>query len=201
MTTELFKRLPGNASLSKLQQSLNQVVKIDRCSFVVTEMSHPLAMIMLMGGDELQEIEINVTILITLICSHYWVDEGTWKELHGDSIAIARQVQEAHGVEEIVVERSPIGIWETIKSWFGATFYGTSEIYQTLGVQGLADLLPIFYELIHEFEGFDTPPLTRQSISREVLSQRAYLDRLVQNEDTEKLAFRINDLLKSLLKL
>ena len=201
LTTELFKRLPGNASLSKLQQSLNQVVKIDRCSFVVTEMSHPLAMIMLMGGDELQEIEINVTILIMLICSHYWVDEETWKELHGDSIAIARQVQETHGVEEVVVERSPIGIWETIKSWFGATFYGTSEIYQTLGVQGLADLLPIFYELIHEFEGFDTPPLTRQSISREVLSQRADLDRMVQNEDTEKLAFRIDDLLKSLLKL
>ncbi len=200
LVTELFKRLPGNASLSKLQQSLNQVAKIDRCSFVVAEMSHPLAMIMLMSGDNPEEIEIHVTILITLLCSHYSVDEETWKDLHGDSIAIARQVQQTAGVERVVVERDPIGIWETIKSWFGATFYGTGESYRMLGVQGLSELLPIFYELIHEFEDFDHPPLTHESISRVVQSQQTDLESLVRREDSEKLALRINDLLKSLLQ-
>ena len=200
LVTELFKRLPGNASLSKLQQSLNQVAKIDRCSFVVAEMSHPLAMIMLMSGDNPEEIEIHVTILITLLCSHYSVDEETWKNLHGDSIAIARQVQQTSGVERVVVERDPIGVWETIKSWFGATFYGTRENYRMLGVQGLSELLPIFYELIHEFEDFDVPPLTRESISKVVRAQQTDLEPLVRREDSEKLALRINDLLKSLLK-
>ena len=200
LVTELFKRLPGNASLSKLQQSLNQVAKIDRCSFVVAEMSHPLAMIMLMSGDNPEEIEIHVTILITLLCSHYSVDEETWKNLHGDSIAIARQIQQTSGVKRVVVERDPIGVWETIKSWFGATFYGTGERYRMLGVQGLSELLPIFYELIHEFEDFDVPPLTRESISRVVRSQQTDLEPLVRSRDSEKLALRINNLLKSLLQ-
>ena len=163
-------------------------------------MSHPLAMIMLMSGDNPEEIEIHVTILITLLCSHYSVDEETWKNLHGDSIAIARQVQQTSGVERVVVERDPIGVWETIKSWFGATFYGTRENYRMLGVQGLSELLPIFYELIHEFEDFDVPPLTRESISKVVRAQQTDLEPLVRREDSEKLALRINDLLKSLLK-
>lgn len=200
LTTELFKRLPGNASLSKLQQSLNQIAKIDRLSFVVTEVSYPLAMIMLMGGDDPQEIEINVTILITLLCSHYSVTEEIWKNLHGNSIEIARRAQQT-GVERVKVRRAPAGIWEKIKSWFGATFYTMSERYQTLGVQGLSELLPIFYELIHDFEDFKTPLLTREEIRQEVLSQRKVLERMAQNEDTERLAFRINDLLKSLLSL
>jgi len=200
LAKELFKRLPGNTSLSKLQQSLNQAAKINRCSFVVAEMSHPLAMIMLMSGDNQEEIEIHVTILITLLCSHYSVDEETWKDLHGDSIAIAHQVQQTSGVESIVVERDPIGVWETIRSWFGSTFYGTGERYRMLGVQGLSELLPIFYELIYEFEDFDHPPLTHESISRVVQSQQTDLEPLVRLEDSEKLALRINDLLKSLLK-
>ena len=200
LAKELFQRLPGNTSLSKLQQSLNQAAKINRCSFVVAEMSHPLAMIMLMSGDNQEEIEIHVTILITLLCSHYSVDEETWKDLHGDSIAIAHQVQQTSGVESIVVERDPIGVWETIRSWFGSTFYGTGERYRMLGVQGLLELLPIFYELIYEFEDFDHPPLTHESISRVVQSQQTDLEPLVRLEDSEKLALRINDLLKSLLK-
>ena len=200
LVKELFKRLPGNTSLSKLQQSLNQAAKINRCAFVVAEMSHPLAMIMLMSGDNPEEIEIHVTILITLLCSHYSVDEETWKELHGDSIAIAHQVQQTSGVESIVVERDPIGVWETIRSWFGSTFYGTGERYRMLGVQGLSELLPIFYELIYEFEDFDHRPLTHESISRVVQSQQTDLEPLVRLEDSEKLALCINDLLKSLLK-
>ena len=204
LVKELFKRLPGNVSLSKLQQSLNQVAKINRCSFVVTEMSHPLAMIMLMSGDNLEEIEIHVTILITLLCSHYSVDEETWKGLHGDGIAIARQVRQTSGVDQIRIKQVPAGVWENIKSWFGATFYGTGdgtgERYRILGVQGFSELLPIFYELIHEFEDFDVPPLTRESISRVVRSQQTDLEPLVRSEDSEKLALRINDLLKSLLQ-
>ena len=204
LVKELFKRLPRNASLSKLQQSLNQVAKINRCSFVVAEMSHPLAMIMLMSGDNLEGIEIHVTILITLLCSHYSVDEETWKDLHGDGITIARQIRRTSGAEQISVKWSPAGVWENIKSWFGATFYGTGdgtgERYQVLGVQGLSELLPIFYELVHEFEDFDVPPLTRESISRVVRSQQTDLEPLVRREDSEKLAFRINDLLKSLLQ-
>ena len=86
LVKELFKRLPGTASLSKLQESLNQVVKLDRRSFVLTEMSHPLAMLMLMLGDDQEEIKIHVTILIMLICSHYSVPEGTWQTLHGDGL-------------------------------------------------------------------------------------------------------------------
>lgn len=204
LVKEFFKRLPRNASLSKLQQSLNQVAKINRCSFVVAEMSHPLAMIMLMSGDNLEEIEIHVTILITLLCSHYSVDEETWKDLHGNGIAIARQVRQTSGVDQISVKRAPAGVWENIKSWFGATFYGTGdgtgERYRVLGVQGLSELLPIFYELIHEFEDFDVPPLTRESISRVVRSQQTDLEPLMRREDSEKLALRINDLLKSLLQ-
>lgn len=204
LVKELFKRLPRTASWSKLQQSLNQVAKINRCSFVVTEMSHPLAMIMLMSGDNLEEIEIDVTILITLLCSHYSVDTETWKDLHGDSIAIARQVRQTSGVDQIGVRQAPAGVWENIKSWFGDTFYGTGdgtgERYRILGVQGLSELLPIFYELIHEFEDFDHPPLTRESISQVVRAQQTYLEPLVKSEDSEKLALRINDLLKSLLQ-
>jgi hypothetical protein len=204
LVKELFKRLPGNVSFSKLQQSLNQVAKIDRCSFVVAEMSHPLAMIMLMSGDNLEEIEIHVTILITLLCSHYSVDTETWKDLHGDGIAIARQVRQTSGVEQIGVKRAPAGVSENIKSWFGVTFYGigdgTGERYRVLGVPGLSELLPIFYELIHEFEDFDVPPLTRESISRVVRAQQKDLEPLVRSKDSEKLALRINDLLKSLLQ-
>ena len=200
LVTELFKRLPGNASLSKLQQSLNQVVKIDRRSFVITEMSRPLAMIMLMSGNDPQEIEIHVIILITILCSHYSVDEETWKDLHGDGLEIARQVRQTSGVERSTVERAPSGIWEKVKSVFGATFYGTRETYHRLGVQGLSELLPIFYELIHEFEGSNTPPLTRESISQKVRAQEKDLNSLVRTENTEKLALRINDLLKSLLQ-
>ena len=201
LATELFKRLPGNASLSKLQQSLNQVAKIDRRSFVVTEMSRPLAMIMLMSGNDPQEIEIHVIILITILCSHYSVDEETWKDLHGDGLEIARRVRQTSGVERSTVERDPSGVWENIKSWFGETFYGTRETYHRLGVQGLSELLPIFYELIHEFEGSNTPPLTRESISQKILAQEKDLNSLVRTENTEKLALRINDLLKSLLQL
>ena len=200
LATELFKRLPGNASLSKLQQSLNQVVKIDRRSFVITEMSRPLAMIMLMSGDDPQEIEIHVIILITILCSHYSVDEETWKDLHGDGLEIARQVRQTSGVERHKVERAPLGLWEKVKSLFGTTFSYMDERYRTLGVQGLSELLPIFYELIHEFEGSNTPLLTSESISQKVLAQEKDLNSLVKTENTEKLALRINDLLKSLLQ-
>ena len=200
LVTELFKRLPGNVSLSKLQESLNQVTKIDRRSFVVTEISRPLAMIMLMRGNDPQEIEIHVIILITILCNHYSVDEETWIDLHGDGLQIAREVRQTSGIKQTKVRRDPEGLWENIKSWFGATFYGTRERYLKLGVQGLSELLPIFYELIHEFEEFENPILNRKSISQKVLSHKKDLEPLVKTEDTEKLAIRINDLLKSLLQ-
>ncbi|RKU16977.1 hypothetical protein C6503_11390 [Candidatus Poribacteria bacterium] len=201
LVVELFKRLPGDVSLSRLQQSLSQVRKIDRCSFVVTEISHPLAMIMLMSGNNPQEIEIYVIILITILCNHYSVDEETWIDLHGDGLEIARTVRENTGIKRTTVERAPIGLWEHIKSWFGVTFYGTREKYRTLGVQGLSELLPIFYELIHEFEEFETPALDYKSISKRVLSRQSDLNPLVRSKNMEKLSLQINDLLKSLLKL
>lgn len=200
LVTELFKRLPESASLPKLQQSLNQIVKIDRCSFVVTEISRPLAMIMLMSGENREEIEIYVIILITILCNHYSVNEETWMDLHGDGLAIAHEVRKNAGVKRDRVERAPEGLWERIKSWFGATFFRTVERYQSLGVQGLSQILPVFYELIHEFEEIENPALTDESIRQKVLSQKRSLDRLVRTKDAEKLAFRINNLLKSLLQ-
>ena len=201
LVIELFKRIPGNVSLSKLQQSLQQVVKIDRCSFVVTEISRPLAMIMLMSGNNQKEIKVYVIILITILCNHYSVDEDTWITLHGDGLKIARKVRNTSGVKQARVQRSPVGLWEKIKSWFGATYFSTIEKYRRLGVQGLSELLPIFYELIHEFEELENPALTRESIRRKVMSEKKNLDPLLKNKDAEKLALRINDLLKSLLQL
>ena len=201
LATELFKRMPGNVSLSKLQESLEKIAKIDRLSFVVAEVSRPLAIMMLMSGEDQEGIEIYVIILISTLCYHYSVNEETWLDLHGDGLEIARYIQETSGTEQVTTEREPIGLWEKIKSWFGATFYTRRKEYRTLGVEGLSELLPIFYELIYEFENFETSALPPERISQRVLSERKNLEPSLRAEDIEKLASRINDLLKSLLPL
>ncbi len=123
-------------------------------------------MIMLMSGDNPQEIEIYVIILITILCNHYSVDEETWMDLHGDGLEIADKVRENTGIKRTTVERAPSGLWEHIISWFGVTFYDKRVKYRRFGVKGLSELLPIFYELIHEFEELETPVLNYKSIKK-----------------------------------
>lgn len=198
LVVELFKRLPGDVSLSKMQESLNEVKKIDRLSFIITEISHPLADIILMTADEQEEIKIYILILITMLCHHYSVNEKTWVRLHGNSQEIARLVQESSTTTERV-ERPPRGIWEHIKSWFGEVYFRTVTEYQQLGVEGLSELLVDFYEMIHKFERSENPPLTHNEIYQKVRAHRKALNPLIRAENTAKLAPHINNLLRSLL--
>lgn len=201
LSLALFERLPGKTSLAKMQESLNQVVKIDRISFVVTEVSQVLADIALMRGNEEEDIQVSLVMLFATIGNHYSVSEETWVQLSGDALAIAEHVQ-VFGEHQVVVERDPQGIWEKIQSWFSdKPFLARFTRYQPLGVEGLSHLVPKVYALIHQFERSDAGVLPDELVQQRVESEKEMFEPLMQDEKRDKLADQINELFKSLFLL
>lgn len=201
LSLALFERLPGKISLAKMQESLNQVVKIDRISFVVTEVSQVLADIALMHGNEEEDIQVSLVVLFATIGNHYSISEETWVQLSGDALAIAEYVQEI-GEIEVVVERDPQGIWEKIQAWLSdKRFLARFTRYQPLGVEGLSHLVPKVYALIHQFEHSDAGVLPDELVQQRVEEEKELFEPLMQDEKREKLADQINELFKSLFLL
>lgn len=201
LSLALFERLPGKTSLAKMQESLNQVVKIDRISFVVTEVSQVLADIALMRGNEEEDIQVSLVMLFAMIGNHYSVSEETWVQLSGDALAIAEHVQE-FGEIRVKVSREPEGFWETIRSWFSdKPFLAIITRFQPLGVEGLSHLVPKVYALIHQFERSDAGVLPDELVQQRVESEKEMFEPLMQDEKRDKLADKINELFKSLFLL
>ena len=157
LVAALFETLPEKASLARLQQSLVSEQKLSRLGFVLAEASDLLARIVLLDGEQREEIEVSSILLYAMISNHYSVNEQKWMELNGDAMSIAAAAR-SQGVAYESVRREPDGWWETVKSWFGETFSRTVVKYQRLGYDGLSYLVPRIATTIQRLEGSTGAP-------------------------------------------
>lgn len=154
LVVEVFRNVSQTVSLSKLQESLVSIRKLDRLSFVITEASSLIAGLVMLTGRQEDEIQVTSIILWSLICNHYSVDQDTWLRINGNAIKLGNEVKSA-GVYEGEKERSPRTWWERVKKWWdGTKFYEPFTEYRPLGVGGIAGYLPEVYELLHSLERF-----------------------------------------------
>lgn len=197
----LFRNISGDVSLTKLQESLNTVRKLDRISFVLTEASGLLAEISLLKGNQAEDINISSLMLFAIICNHYSADEETWLKYNGDAIKIGEEVKKA-GITTESQKRSPKGFWEKLRSLFGKNFFKEVVEYRKLGVRGIAELLPKIYWLIYDFENTTdkTASLSNTAISQKVYSSTS-LESLIEKGDAKEIANEIERLLRDVLEL
>lgn len=93
MVINLFRIMPQKVSPSKLQESLTNIRKLSRLQFVVAESSKLLAEIILLRGDQADDIKALYLWLFALICKQYSVDEETWFKCNGDAFKIGNKVK------------------------------------------------------------------------------------------------------------
>ncbi len=196
----LFRNISGDVSLTKLQESLNTVRKLDRISFVLTEASSILAEISLLKGNQAEDIKISSLMLFAIICNHYSADEETWLKYNGDAVKIGEEVKKT-GITTDSKKRSPKGLWERLRSLFGKEFFKEVVEYHKLGVRGIAELLPKIYWLIYDFENTATDKavsLGNAAISQKVSSSTT-LESLIEKGDVKEIANEIERLLRDIL--
>jgi Fe2+ transport system protein B len=197
LVTVLFRTLPENVSLAKLQEALLVERKLNRLSFVLAEASDLLARIVLMRGDQENDIKVLSMLLFALVCNHYSVDEATWMRYNGDSGKIANTVRQK-GVRTSTETRSPQTAWEKVRAFFGAKFFRDVVRYDRVGVSGLEELLPQVYSVIYDLDEIATPLVIKREIVQMIHANKEFADQ-VQAQSREKLAALISSFLKDLL--
>jgi hypothetical protein len=198
LVINLFRVMPQKVSPAKLQESLTATRRLNRLQFVITESSNLLAEIILLKGNQADEIKAAYLWLFALICKQYSVDEDTWLKCNGDALKIGAKAKEA-GVRKYKAPRPPKGFWERTQAFFGKKFEQDAVEHKRIGVKGLEELLPGIYGLLYGFAEVSSPELSERAVCTKVNSKADELEPLVEQNKPEELAYRIGGILQELL--
>lgn len=199
LVINLFRIMPQKVAPAKLQESLINTRRLNRLSFVITESSNLLAEIILLKGNQADDIQAAYLWLFALICKHYSVDEDTWLTCNGDALTIGAKAKEA-GSKEYKVPRPPEGFWENVQAFFGKEFKKDVVETKQIGVDGLKELLPGVYELLYGFAQSNNSKLSKFEIGKTLFLKANELEPLVEQNKLEELAYQIGGILQGLFE-
>jgi hypothetical protein len=185
LVINLFHVMPQKVAPAKLQESLLFTKRLNRFAFTINESSNLLAEIILLKGNQANEIRAGYLWLFALICKHYSVDEDTWKKCNGDAFQISTEAKEA-GVKTYKRVRHPQDFWEMIRAFFGHKFEQDVVEHERIGIKGLKQLLPGVYRLLYDLADVSGSRLSEEIIHQIVEAQAHKLEPLIeQNKLTE----------------
>ncbi|MBW4600791.1 MAG: 50S ribosome-binding GTPase [Calothrix sp. FI2-JRJ7] len=196
---KLFRIMPQKVPATKLQESLINARKLNRLSFVIKESSNLLAEIILLKGNQVNDIKATYLWLFALICKHYSVDENTWLSCNGSALNIATKATQA-GIKEYSFIRPPKNLLEMLQSFLGKTFQASVLETKPLGIDGLKELLPGVYELLYQLSNIDNSKRSLLKINHIIASNASKIENFVQEKQVEKLAYQIGEILQRLFE-
>lgn len=198
LVINLFRVMPQKVSPAKLQESLTSNRKLNRLQFVITESSNLLAEIMLLKGDQADDIKASYLWLFALICKQYSVDEETWLKCNGDALKIGDKAKE-EGIILRKIPYAPSSFWEKIQSWLGKKFERDVIVHKPIGVDGLRQLLVGVYELLYELSEIDIPKVSNRQIQIKIDNKIQQIESFIQKSKVEEIAEQIGEILEELL--
>ena len=195
LVINLFRIMPQKVAPTKLQESLINTRRLNRLEFVITESSNLLAEIILLKGNQSDDIQAAYLWLFALICKHYSVDQDTWLTCNGDALKIGAKAKEA-GIKECKIPRPPSGFWENVQAFFGKEFKKYLVETKQIGVDGLKELLPGVYELLYVCAHINNYKLSKLEIEEKLSLKASELEPLVKQNKVEALAYQIGGILQ-----
>jgi GTPase Era involved in 16S rRNA processing len=198
MVVNLFRIMPHKVSPAKLQESLTNIRKLTRLQFVIAESSNLLAEIILLRGDQADDIKALYLWLFALICKQYSVDEETWIKCNGDAFKIGEKAKEK-GTEIRKISYLPSNFLDIIQSWFGKKFERDVLVHKRIGVDGLQELMPGVYKLLYGFASLDSLELSNEAIRLKIKNRAREIESLVEENQVEEIADQIREILEELL--
>lgn len=199
LVINLFRIMPQKVAPAKLQESLINTRRLNRLSFVITESSNLLAEIILLKGNQSDDIQAAYLWLFALICKHYSVDEDTWLACNGDALKIGAKAINA-GIKEYETPRPPENFWENVQAFFGKTFKKDVIENKQIGVDGLKELLPGVYEVLYKFAELNNYKFSNLDIGKRLVLKASELEPLVEKNKLEELAYQIGGILQGLFE-
>lgn len=197
LVINLFRVMPQKVSPARLQESLLFTKRLNRLAFTITESSNLLAEIILLKGNQGDDIRAGYLWLFALICKHHSVDEDTWQKCNGDAFMISTKAKEA-GVKTSKTVRNPRDFWEVIQALFGYRFEQYVVEHERIGVKGLKQLLPGVYRLLYELAGVSGSKLSEEKIHEIVDSEAYKLEPLIEQNKLTELAAQVGKILQNL---
>jgi GTPase Era involved in 16S rRNA processing len=198
LVINLFRVMPQKVSPAKLQESLTSSRKLNRLQFVITESSNLLADIILLKGDQADDIKASYLWLFALICKQYSVDEETWLKCNGDALKIGDKAKE-QGIKLTKIPYAPSNFWEIIQSFFGKKFERDVIVHKRIGVDGLRQLLPGVYELLYGFSQINCPKFSNPEIQIKIDNKAQEIEFFINKNKPEDIAEQIGEILEELL--
>ncbi|MCC5633996.1 50S ribosome-binding GTPase [Nostoc sphaeroides CHAB 2801] len=198
MVINLFRIMPHKVSPAKLQESLTNIRKLNRLQFVIAESSNLLGEIILLRGDQADDIKALYLWLFALICKQYSVDEETWIKCNGDAFKIGERAKEK-GTDLRKIPYLPNSFWDVIQSWFGKKFERDVLVHKRIGVDGLQELMPGVYKLLYGFAEVDSLELSNEAIKLKINNKAKEIQSLVEENQVEEIADKIGEILGELL--
>ncbi|MBW4604505.1 MAG: 50S ribosome-binding GTPase [Calothrix sp. FI2-JRJ7] len=196
---KLFCIMPQKVPPAKLQESLISARKLNRFSFVIKESSNLLAEIILLKGNQVNDIKAAYLWLFALICKHDSVDENTWLSCNGDALKIADKAIEA-GRKQYKTTRPPEDLLEKLQAFLGKSFQTSVIETKPLGIDGLQELLPGVYELLYVLINVTNPKYNVLKIDKLLSLKASEIEKFAQQNNIEKLAYQIGEILQQLFE-
>jgi GTPase Era involved in 16S rRNA processing len=197
LVVTLFRVMPQKITVARLQDALKSSMRLNRLTFTITESSNLLTEIILLKGNQGNDIRTGYLWLFALICKHCSVDEDTWKKFNGDALKISARAKEA-GTKAYKTVRSPKDFWEILRSIFGYKFEQDIVEHERIGVKGLKELLPGIYRLLYELSDTSGSQVSESKI-HEIVDANAYkLQPLIEQNKLTELAAEIGKILQDL---
>ncbi|TBR61696.1 hypothetical protein B4U84_13220 [Westiellopsis prolifica IICB1] len=198
MVINLFRIMPHKVSPAKLQESLTNIRKLNRLQFVIAESSNLLAEIILLRGDQEDDIKASYLWLFAYKCKQYSVDEETWLKCNGDAFKIGDKAKQK-GTELRKIPYTPKNFLHIIQSFFGKKFEREVLIHKRIGVDGLRELMPGVYKLLYGFAEIDSLELSNEAIQLKINNKAIKIKYLVQENKVEEIADQVAEILEELL--
>jgi GTPase Era involved in 16S rRNA processing len=195
LVINLFHVMPQKVAPAKLQESLLFTKRLNRFAFTINESSNLLAEIILLKGNQANEIRAGYLWLFALICKHYSVDEDTWKKCNGDAFQISTEAKEA-GVKTYKRVRHPQDFWEMIRAFLGHKFEQDVVEHERIGIKGLKQLLPGVYRLLYDLADVSGSRLSKEIIHQIVEAQAHKLEPLIEQNKLTELAAQVGKILQ-----